>query len=234
MAGAEEGSFDRTLTVSGPVDLDVMTASGGIDVTSGSSESLHVHAILKAEGGWFGSGDVKKRIEELERHPPIEQSGNHVRIGYVQDRNLLKGISIRLEIQAPLATQLRARADSGGIAVDGIAGPVDCKTDSGGIHVKDVKADVHATADSGGIHLDNITGAAYAHVSSGGIEALDVAGSIEAQADSGAIRVSQTKAAPIRAKAESGGVRVKLAPGAGYERGSGEWTYFGACDDGSQ
>jgi hypothetical protein len=47
-AAHADGSFDRSVTVSGPVDLDVKTDSGGIAVTPGSSGSLRVHAILKA------------------------------------------------------------------------------------------------------------------------------------------------------------------------------------------
>jgi hypothetical protein len=224
-AAYADGSFDRSLTVSGPVDLDVKTDSGGITVTRGSSGSLRVHAILKAEHGWFESSDVESRIRELERNPPIEQTGNRIRVGYVRDRNLLKGISMRLEIQAPPETQLRARTDSGGVRVEGIRGPADCHTDSGGIAIHDVGSDVRVAADSGGVHLDNINGSAVVHVDSGGIEATQVAGTIDAQADSGGIRLAQTEPAPIRARADSGGVTVKLSPSGGYdisaESGSG-------------
>jgi Putative adhesin len=213
----EDGSFDKTLTVSGPVDLDVQTDSGGITVTQGSSGSLRIHAILKAEHGWFNSSDAEAHIRTLERNPPIEQNGNRVRVGYVRDRSLLRGVSMRFEIEAPAETQLRARADSGGIHVAGIRGPVDCKTDSGGVDIREIQSEVRAAADSGGIHLHNIKGPLYARADSGGIEAMDIAGAIDAQTDSGSVRLSQTQAASIRAKADSGGVRVKLAPGAGYE-----------------
>lgn len=214
---AEQGSFERSLTVSGPVDLDVQTDSGGITITTGASGTVRVHAILKGQQGWFGSGDVASRIRELERNPPVEQTGNRVRIGYVHDRDLLKGVSMRLEIETPADTQVRARADSGGIKLDGVRGPVDCKTDSGGIEIRNVGSETRADADSGSIHLSNIKGAVSAHVDSGGIEAIDVSGSVEAKADSGGIRVVQTSAAPIHASADSGGVHVRLAPGAGYD-----------------
>ena len=216
-AADEQGSFDKSLTVSGPVDLDVTTDSGGITVTSGSSGTVHVHAILKGQNGWFNSGDVGARIRELERNPPIEQTGNRIRIGYVHDRNLLKGVSMHLEIETPSASQVRARADSGGIHVEGIHGPADCHTDSGGIEIRNIGSEVRAAADSGGIHLSDIDGPVYVHVDSGGIEVRGASGSIEAQADSGGIHLAQTRPAPIHAKADSGGVTVKLAPGAGYE-----------------
>jgi hypothetical protein len=215
--GDEQGSFERTLTVNGPVDLDVATDSGGITVMPGPAGSVRVHATLKAQHGWLDFSDAEAHIRELERNPPVEQTGNRVRIGYVHGRDLLRGVSMRLEIYTPVETQLRARADSGGIHVQGIRGPADCHTDSGGIEVRDVSSEVRANADSGGIHLGHIGGAVTARVDSGGIDAVDIAGGIDAQADSGSIRLAQTKPAPIHAKADSGGITVRLAPGAGYD-----------------
>jgi hypothetical protein len=223
-AAQADGSFDRSLTVSGLVDLDVKTDSGGIAVRPGPSGYLRVHAILKSQHGWFESSDVESRIRQLERNPPVEQTGNRIQIGYVH-RDLLKGISMRLEIETPPDTQVRAHADSGRVRVEGLHGPADCHTDSGGIEIYDVGSDVRATADSGGIHVKHINGSAFAHVDSGGIDATEVAGTINVQADSGGIRVGQTAPAPISARADSGGVTVQLASTGGYdidaESGSG-------------
>lgn len=212
---AAEGSFDRSLSVSGPVNLDVRSDSGGIVVTSGSSGSVRVHAVLKANN-WHNMDDVQSRIRRLEDHPPIEQDGNHIRIGYA-DRALLRGISMHFEIETPVETELKAEADSGGIRVNGINGPLNCKADSGGIEVRDASADVHASADSGGIHIHHVQGAVTARADSGGIQATEIAGAIDASADSGHLELSQTSAAPIRARADSGGISVKLASGAGYD-----------------
>jgi hypothetical protein len=217
LSADEQGSFEKTLTVTGPVELDVVTDSGGITVRPGPAGSVRVHAILKAQHGWFDFNDAEAHIRELERNPPVEQTGNRVRIGYVHGRDLLRGVSMRLEIYTPAATQLRARADSGGIHAEGLHGPVDCHTDSGGIEVRDVNAEVRASADSGGIHLGRIGGSVTARVDSGEIDAIDIAGGIDAEADSGSIRLAQTKPAPIRAKADSGGITVRLAPGGGYD-----------------
>ena len=67
MTAEPDGSFDRSLSVSGPVDLDVRTDSGGLTVRAGSSGSVRIHAVLKAQHGWFDAGDVEARIRELER-----------------------------------------------------------------------------------------------------------------------------------------------------------------------
>lgn len=216
---ASERTFERNLSVSGPVSLDVTTDSGGIEITRGAPGSVHIRGYLRASHSWLdsGGGDVQDRMRRLEENPPIQQSGNTIRIGYVTDRWLLKGISLRVEISAPPDAQVRARVDSGGIRVEGVRGPVDCKADSGGIDVAEIDADVHASTDSGGIHIHDIRGPVYARADSGGIDALNIRGSIDVSTDSGGIHMSQSAPAPVRARADSGGATLKLAPGAGYD-----------------
>jgi hypothetical protein len=222
-----DGSFDRTLKVSGFVDLDLATDAGGIHVIPGPPGTVRIRGILKAGDNWFTRGDVDSRIHELEVHPPVEQTGNSIRVA-VRSRSLLKGISMRLEVEAPRDSRLRARADSGGIDVRGIKGPVDCQTDSGGIHASEIDGEVRATADSGGIHVRRVNGPVYARADSGGIEAMEIAGSVDAEADSGGVRVSQTIPALIKARTDSGGAEITLARAGGYEirahAGSGRIT----------
>jgi hypothetical protein len=216
---ATEGHWERTLNVSGPLNLELQTDSGGIVVNAGAAGTLQVRAILKANSNWMAgtTSDIEARIRRIEQNPPIEQNGNTVRVGRLTDRSLLKGISMRLEVTAPAETKLYARTDSGGIRAEGIKGPVDAKTDSGGIHAVRIGGEVRAEADSGGIHISGAQGSVWARVDSGGVEAMDVAGSVDAQTDSGGVRIAQTKAAAIRARTDSGGVHVKLASGAGYD-----------------
>ncbi|HEY2012933.1 MAG TPA: DUF4097 family beta strand repeat-containing protein [Bryobacteraceae bacterium] len=212
-----ERTFERTLNISGPANLDLTTDSGGIAVTAGCGGSVRIRGILKSQGRFLRSADVESRIRQLETNPPIEQSGNTIRVGYVSDRHLMRDISLRLEIVVPAEAQVRARADSGGIRVEGVRGPVDCKTDSGGINASHIQAEVRAVADSGGIHLRDVKGPVYARADSGGIEALEIAGSIDAKTDSGGLRLSQTVAAPVHARTDSGGATLTLASAGGYD-----------------
>ncbi len=214
----QEGKFERTLSVSGSLDLDVETDSGGIVVTAGSAGTIQVRGILKAQNGWLSgvTGDIAGRIRRLEQNPPIIQTGNSVRVGHLPNGEL-RGISMRLEITAPPQTKLRARADSGGIRVEGIQGPVDIQTDSGGVQARNIGSDVRATTDSGGVHVENVRGSVYARADSGGIDALEVAGGIDVQTDSGGLRLTQTKPDTIRAKTDSGGADIKLAHSSGYD-----------------
>lgn len=222
-----DGSFERTLNVTGFVDLDLVTDAGGIFVVPGPSGTVRIRGILKAGDNWFNRGDVESRIRDLEAHPPIEQTGNNIRVA-VRNRSLLRGISMRLEVEAPRDSRLRARADSGGIDVRGIKGPVDCHTDSGGIHAREIDGEVRAAADSGGIHVRRVNGPVYARADSGGIEAFEIAGSVDVEVDSGGIRVSQTTPALIRTRSDSGGADITLARTGGYDirahAGSGHIT----------
>jgi hypothetical protein len=211
-----EGSFERSFSVSGFVDLDLTTDAGGISVVPGPAGTVRIRGILRASNNFFGRGDAESRIRELEAHPPLVQNGNTVRVE-LRDRNMLRNISMHLEVQAPADSRLRARADSGGIEVRGIKGPVDCKTDSGGIRVSEIGSEVRATADSGGIHIQRVNGPVYARADSGGIDALEIAGAVDAQVDSGGIRVSQTTPASIRTRSDSGGSEITLARTGGYD-----------------
>jgi hypothetical protein len=218
VAADVDGSFDRTLNVSGPVDLDAVTDSGGIIVTGGSTGTVRIHAILKAHrNSRLDMADVERRIRELEQNPPIEQSGNTIRVGHVRERNFLRGISMRLEISTPRETKVRAGADSGGVRVSGVQGPVDVRTDSGGIEASDIGSDVRATADSGGIRIRGVRGLVVAHADSGGLDLVEVAGSVDAKTDSGGIRIEQSAPAPITARADSGGAHIRLASNSGYD-----------------
>jgi len=50
---ATEATFERTLTVSGHVELTVATGSGNIHVTRGSGSQVHIFGRVKS--GWGGS-----------------------------------------------------------------------------------------------------------------------------------------------------------------------------------
>ena len=80
IALAAEKSFDRMLTVNGPVTLHVSTGSGYIRVSSGSDNEVHIIGHVQASHGWMG-GNSEDQIKQVVDNPPIEQAGNIIRIG---------------------------------------------------------------------------------------------------------------------------------------------------------
>src|ERR1700691_5387731 len=82
-AAQREGSFHRTLTVNGAVDLNVETGSGRIEVRAGDTSSVHIHGVIRAHDDFFRGDEA--RIQRIETNPPISQTGNSVRISMPQD-----------------------------------------------------------------------------------------------------------------------------------------------------
>src|SRR5262245_48545616 len=77
-----EGSFDRGLNVSGPVDLEVGTGSGRIEVRQGPQGRVDIHGVIRAgtDRWWRSDRDAEDIVRQLESNPPIEQSGNSIHI----------------------------------------------------------------------------------------------------------------------------------------------------------
>lgn len=201
-ATAEEASFERDLTVNGRVDLTAMTGAGTIHLTGGPSG--HVHVIGRVKSNWeAGSGDV----QEIANHPPIEQTGNIVRIGARRER--LNNISIDYEIQAPADAFLRASSGSGSIMDDGVGADAKLSTGSGSIHATGLHGGFSVDTGSGNIYAEQTgEGDVKAETGSGAIELRSLHGSLKAQTGSGSIRAGGMPVAPWRLETGSGSVEL--------------------------
>lgn len=207
-----ERSFERTLLVSSPADLDVTSDIGGITLTAGPSNSVRIRAILRPALHFADLGRSDANIRELERNPPIEQIGNRVRIGYVKDRSVLNGVSMRLVIEAPLKSQLYARTTSGGIRVDGVRGPVNSQTHSGRIEIFDAAGEVRAVTHSGGVVVNRADGSVFARNDSGGIRIAQIGGTVDSRTASGRIELDDV-VGEVRATTDSGSIIIRAAGG---------------------
>jgi hypothetical protein len=129
---AVRGEFERTLSVNGHVDLQVETGSGSIEVHRGGSNQVHVVGHISANE-WFGGENAEERVKKLENNPPIQQSGNDIRIGHIDDPELKHNISISYEVTVPESTKLRSSSGSGTQTISDIAGPLEANTGSGSL-----------------------------------------------------------------------------------------------------
>ncbi len=209
----EEGHFDRTLTVTGPVNLDVQTGSGDIVVHPGASGTVEIHAKIHASG-WHMAGDIAQRIHQIETNPPTEQNGNTIRIGHTDDRDLYRNISISYDLTVPSSTQLRAASGSGDERIQGISGPAEATSGSGSLQLTNIGGETHARSGSGDIELTSIHGSVRATTGSGSIHASGIAGGFTASSGSGDVRVEQTAAGDVEIGTGSGTVELKGANGA--------------------
>jgi len=225
-----EGSFERTLNVSGPVDLGVETGSGSISVRAGDTGRVRVVGTIKVHSNWgISRGDAEEKVRRLTANPPIEQSGNTIRIGKIEERELRENVSISYEITVPRETQLVSTSGSGGQTIVGLRGPVKAETGSGGINVSSIGGEVNAETGSGSIEAADISGQLVADTGSGSIRATGIAGAARASTGSGSVRLELTSPGDVEVETGSGSVEVSGLRGAlKVDTGSGSITVDGA------
>jgi DUF4097 and DUF4098 domain-containing protein YvlB len=226
VAASSEGSFQRTLQVTGPVNLDLNTGSGSVNVRTGSSSEVQVTGHIKTTN-WLG-GNADERVKRIEATPPIQQSGNDIRIGHVGDTELLHNISISYDLVVPAETELRSHTGSGSQSVEGLQKQIEIESGSGSLKISDIGDTVRAETGSGGIEIDRVKGSVRTKAGSGSIRATDIAGAFEGRTGSGHISLEQTASGSVHANTGSGGMELRGVHGSLDARaGSGTITAEG-------
>jgi hypothetical protein len=205
------GSFQRTLTVSGPADIEVVTGSGRIEVRQGAAGRVEISARLQADDSWGWRRSplsAEERVRRIEAAPPIEQKGSTVRIGHITDDDLRDGVSISYTLTLPPGASLKAKTGSGSQEIDGVDGNIEASSGSGSLTIRR-SGSLRASTGSGSITADRIGGALHANSGSGSIHAAGVTGAITAKTGSGGIDVTQTGSGEVDVSSSSGSVRLQ-------------------------
>ena len=205
------GEFHRTLHVNGSVDLQVETGSGAISVRPGNSSEVLITAHIQAND-WFG-GNAGDRVKRIEENPPIQQSGNDIRIGHIDDPELRHHVSINYDITVPAGTELNSSSGSGNLDISGVAGPVEAGTGSGNVKIAEIGSGVRAHTGSGNIDADGVKGMLYARTGSGNIRAANIAGGFDGHTGSGHLVLEQSAPGSVRAETGSGGLELRNVRG---------------------
>ncbi len=217
---AVEGHFDRTLQVSGAVSLNVTTGSGDVTVRTGGSDQVVVHGTIHSSNWLFGNDSG---VRQVESNPPIQQSGNSIRIGYNLPENANRHVSIDYDITVPADTSLEAHSGSGNVQVTGVRSGVQAQTGSGDIRLRDLGGRLHAQTGRGNVRAEDVAAPFYAHAGSGNIEAsLNGSGDVDVETGSGTIRMRGIKGG-VRARTGSGDIEAAgtVAGPWGLHSGSG-------------
>jgi hypothetical protein len=225
-----QGSFQRTYQVTGPVDLEVLTHSGDIVVHGGPDGTVSVSGKIHVGDGWL-LGGRHADVQELEKNPPIRQTGNSIRIDYVNMRN----IAIDFEITVPQNTRVRTRTGSGDQTLESLKGNFDLESGSGDMRLHDLTGELHLHTGSGDIEGRNVSGPITARAGSGDIQIEESAkgdvdvqtgsgnielrgldGGLHAEAGSGDLTVEAARVAPWQIRTGSGNVRLHLPSEAAF------------------
>jgi hypothetical protein len=184
----ETGSFDKTMTVTGPVQLELSNGSGRAEIRSGQTGQVRVHADLTVWASLFGENG--NRLDAIKNHPPVDQQGNLIRIDSRGDA--FNQVRVDYTIYVPAETEVRAHTGSGSMEVNDIQGPATLQTGSGRISVHRIHEETEAKTGSGSIELIDIAGRAAAETGSGGIELSHIGREIRATTGSGSIHMDRT------------------------------------------
>jgi DUF4097 and DUF4098 domain-containing protein YvlB len=231
-ASTPQGTFDRNLQVSGPVDLEVLTRSGDVTIRAGGSGSVQIHGKIFVSDHWLFGGDRQADVHGIEQNPPIRQEGNSVHIDYVNARN----VSIDYEITVPADTGVRTHSGSGDQIIEGTHGNAEVETGSGDVKMRNVSGQISLQTGSGNIRAHEISGAVKGgtgsgdieleetgagdvdlHAGSGDINARGVQGAFHGQSGSGDITVDGTQTGAWEVRTGSGNVHVKLPDNAAFD-----------------
>jgi hypothetical protein len=230
-ASSFQGQFERTLQVSGPVDLEVLTRSGDVTVRAGSGGSVFIRGKIHVGDHWL-MGGREADVHQIEQNPPIRQDGNRIHIEYVNMRN----ISVDYEISVPADTTIRTRSGSGDQIIEGTHGNVDTQTGSGDLKLANLTGELQLQTGSGNIRARQISGAVKGgtgsgdveieevasgnidlHTGSGNITARGVQGEFHGETGSGDVTAEGTQTGSWEIHTGSGNVHVRLPANAAFD-----------------
>jgi hypothetical protein len=221
------GNFDRTLSVTAPIRLELANASGDVSITGSADGKVHVHAEVRASGVGFGS--PQERVNDIVSSPPVEQKGDTVRIG--KDVRGLHNVSISYVIEVPHDTEVNTTVASGSQTIRDVRGPVKVDSASGSIRVENVQRmtqlvtmsgsidashigdGIKASSASGSVTVADIKGDVRINSLSGSTQVLKPGGRVEADSASGSVEVRDAMR-DVKARAASGTLEVRGNPGA--------------------
>ena len=195
--------FDRTLSVSGEIQLFVSTGSGNIRLTRGSGSQVQIHGKVH----WHHDGS-EDQARQIAANPPVEQTGNMIRIGQQHEEHW-RGISIDYDVEAPAGSILTATTGSGDVVDEGVGKNAKLHTGSGNIHATTLEGPFEVKTGSGDIVAEQTgQGDVQAETGSGNIEIKDVHGSFHGRTGSGDIKASGTPSQPWTLETGSGNIEI--------------------------
>jgi hypothetical protein len=213
---AVDGSFERTIPLTGPGNVSVSSRSGSIRVAAGPSDQVRISARIRAFGNFSYSASDQAR--ELEDDPPIRVSGNSISIGEIDDWMLGSNVSISYEITVPPDVRMRTSSRSGRQIITSLRGTLDATSRSGSINLDDVKGPLRLGSRSGDVTVAGEPAGQWEIETRSGDVTVRVPPAtsydVDVETRSGSIRTSRTieSTGTFRRKGFRGSVRGGGAP----------------------
>lgn len=197
-ASQRSGSpFTKVLSVNGTPELDIFTNSGEIEIRAGAAERVEVTGVVRVRP-YTKNVDAEKVSRELASKPPIEQSGNTIRIRPI-DSGQQYYAYVSYTVNVPPNSSIVSRSSSHEQRITGIQGRL------------------RVTSGSGNIMLADVANASAESTENGQIIGQRIKGTVTAKTRNGKIELDGEPLGPWEIQTTSGPVVVQLTPNAAFE-----------------
>ena len=212
---AQTFPFSRTLDASAAEVLAIETTRGRIDVSSGSGPLL-VEGTVVVRIGWNVPVDAPRRARAVAASPPIELTGEQVRLTLPADARDRDAVTIHWRVRVPPTMKVDVRTQSGEVRMADLGAPAGVQSGSGAISVRGARGGIAVTGQSGAIELARLAGDVRVRTGSGNVR-IDMAGpgAVDVATSSSAIDV-QGAGAGVQATSGSGAIRIAGTPTADW------------------
>jgi hypothetical protein len=207
-ASAQVFRFERALTVGAAPTIDIATNRGGISVRAGAAGRVVVKGAVRVRIGVNVPVDAAARAQAVADQPPIEQTGDLVRLTTPADPENERAVTVEYEVTVPAAAIVHAHTQSGAVQVDGVQSHVSVETQSGAITLAGLGGDTEVTSGSGGVTIRGIGGQLRVTTSSGAITAAGLENRLYARAGSGEIDVVFAGAGDVDVRTQSSAITL--------------------------
>lgn len=195
---AREGRFSRDLSVSGKVTLEVENGAGGVNVRTGSGQTVSIRARIRARGLFAGMSGEEK-VRRIQDNPPVVQQGNTIRVGKISDPQLRKNVFLDFEITVPADAQVTVTTGAGNVTLRELQGPVRATTGAGNVTAEDLAGDAYLTSGAGNVDIRK------------------AGGRLDANSGAGSIRASGSPSRDWRLQVGAGSIHVEVPGDASFE-----------------
>jgi len=207
-----EDTFEKSVSISGPLVLEVKISQGNINVTRGSDKEIKIRSKFKVFG--MKEEDIKISAEAIKKDPPIEIKDKKVKIGNLKKYNIDKWFSEKkvimdLDIYAPVKTSVTTETGLGNITVMSLAGSVKAITGLGSVKIENVGS-VDVKSGSGYIKITGVAHDVNVITGKGGIEFKILQGNVSARTGFGNIILDSVIRAGKKWNLDSGLGNVEL------------------------
>jgi hypothetical protein len=228
-AAAQRFPFEHTVSIAGPVTVEIVTDRGRIEVTEGAPGRVAVAGAVTVRVGFTVPANAIELARRVAAQPPIERTGDTIRLTDPAGAAERRAVTVNYVVQVPAGTTVRTRSDSGATTVRDVSGAVDIRTQSGAIDVRDLGAGALVTTGSGSVDIAGVRGDLSVTTSSSAISLQGIGGPLRVRTGSGAVDAGmagdgavdiETRSSAVRVGDATGALAVRTGSGAVHLRGN--------------